>query len=241
VREEKLRIGVLIQARLSSSRIPEKMFYPFIDGILIQHCMRAARNIKANIYSLVVPEQDKDIFEPVARMEGFDVTSGPEHDVLKRFINAIRKYNLNIVVRITGDKLFLSAKYTNLLIEHYKGCDCDFACYDEGPLKEVTGGPYNALSLDAIDYDLETPQEWREHIRPAFINSPIYKTCILPVPEHLKILANQKFTIDTPEDYKKLFDLHKSDYYKEPIEIDDMEKSLWYGHECIKSRRTKQV
>jgi len=224
-----MKTAVFVQARcLGSTRLPAKMIMPLPGGSVIQHCLRASRKIDADVYSILTTEKDAIYFEYVAKEEGFDITIGPEDDVLKRFVIAIEKYNVNAVVRITGDKAFLSAKYTQMALDLYKEfpVPTDFIYYDGYPLKLVTGGTYSARRMVELDKMPNISKEWREHIRPAFIEK--YKCHNIPSENSELVYANNlNLVIDTPEDYEKICDIYRTFYRGRPIEIDELAHMLY--------------
>jgi spore coat polysaccharide biosynthesis protein SpsF len=219
-----MKTGVLVQARVKSTRFPYKMILPLPGGPLIQHCLRAAKKIKADNYAILTTEEDAIYFEEICRKEDFDIITGPEEDVLKRFVIAIKKYNLDTVVRVTGDKAFLSPLHTQRLVDVYNDFAeiMDFVYYEATPLKEVTGAPYKASLMIAMDENPETSVSWREHIRPGFIDK--YRSQVLKnPPKKYHATKNVKLTIDTREDYLRIRKIYEILYKGEILEIDEIE------------------
>ena len=216
------KIGVIIQARLNSSRFPGKMFVPLSKLPLLQRSMIAASGIKADVYCLAVPFGEVKIFEPFARELGFEVAGGSEFNVVERLCDTIDRHKLDVVVHITGDKAFVSAKYTQLALDHYLFHTCDLVSYEENPLNETTGAIYyppvlfNALRFKtASNYMLE-------HVKPCFIENPDCTCCKLPVLEHLKKIKNFTFVIDTIDDYLKVKEEYEILYRGWPLEIEEI-------------------
>lgn len=219
-----MKTGVLVQARVKSTRFPYKMILPLPGGPLIQHCLRAAKKINADEYAILTTEEDAVYFEEVCRHEGFDIITGPEDNVLKRFTNAIKKYNLDTVVRVTGDKAFLSPTHTQMLVDTYNEFAqiIDFVYYDSTPLKEVTGAPYKASLMIEMDENPDTPANWREHIRPGFIEK--YRSQIVKnPPKKYAATRSIKLTIDTRDDYIRIRKIYEILYRGKVLEIDDIE------------------
>jgi spore coat polysaccharide biosynthesis protein SpsF len=219
-----LKTAVFVQARVKSTRFPYKMLLPLAGKPLIQRCLNAARQIKADHYSILTTEEDAIYFEQVCKEENFDITTGPEHDVLQRFANGIEKYGVDTVVRITGDKAFLSPIHTQELIDSYLDFDFmfDFVYYDVTPYKETTGAPYKAEKIMEMNANPDALPEWREHVKPGFIAN--YRTQIMPKPVRYRTsLGNFTFTIDTPDDYRNVSRIYELLYQGKPIEVQDLE------------------
>ena len=216
------KIGVIIQARLTSSRFPGKMFVPLSKLPLLQRSMIAASGIKAEVYCLAVPFAEVKIFEPFAKEMDFEVVGGSEFNVVERLCDAIDKYKLDVIIHITGDKAFLSAKYTQLALNHYLIHTCDLVSYEESPLKETTGAVYYPpILFEALKNDKIT-QYQLEHVKPCYTENHYLKHCILPVPEYLKKIKNFTFTIDTIDDYLKVKEEYEILYCGWPIEIEEI-------------------
>lgn len=97
-------LGVL-QARLSSSRLPGKVLMPL--GGVPMICFMIERLRRSRMIDLLVlatshEEADDPLAEQVAAM-GVPVVRGPLDDVLGRFELALQSYPAQVVVRLTGD------------------------------------------------------------------------------------------------------------------------------------------
>jgi spore coat polysaccharide biosynthesis protein SpsF (cytidylyltransferase family) len=198
------------------------MFVPLSKLPLLQRSMIAASGIKADAYCLAVPFSEVKIFEPFARELEFEVVGSDEFNVVERLCHAIDRYKLDVVIHITGDKAFVSAKYTQLALEHYLSHTCDLTSYEESPLKETTGAIYYPPVLfNALD-SIATTRHQLEHVKPCFTENPDCTCCKLPIPEHLKKIKNFTFMIDTMDDYLKVKEEYEILYRGWPLEIDEI-------------------
>ncbi|MCB1326680.1 MAG: hypothetical protein H7A21_14330 [Spirochaetales bacterium] len=100
------RIGILIQARSNSTRLPGKIYLGLPengDRAQIEHVYRRMLRVPGvAIVSLIVPENDLRLIQwcRIHRVEHF---VGSELDVRERYRAATRHYGLDVVVRATGD------------------------------------------------------------------------------------------------------------------------------------------
>ena len=106
--------GVIIQARMGSSRLPGKSLMkigskPLIDHV-IERCLAAAPVDKV---FLATTEQYEDeiLVNHVASKYGLVVFRGDKEDVRSRFEAVARKYLLEKIVRITADDPFKDPKH----------------------------------------------------------------------------------------------------------------------------------
>jgi spore coat polysaccharide biosynthesis protein SpsF len=216
------KVGVLIQARLGSSRLPGKMLLPIHGLTLLERVALASSKIRADEYAIVCPESDVEVFSTIMRNTEYKVIGGSETNVVERFVNAIVKLSLDVVVHITGDKPFLSAKYTQISLDHHLNCSCDLTTFEDHPLIGLTGAIYYPPILAKALNNPETTKYQLEHVKPCYTENPECKHCKMPVPDHLKKITNFQYTIDNPSDYRKVLDIYKALYPKWPVEIDEI-------------------
>ena len=96
----------IIQARMTSSRLPGKVLLPLGSRTVLDCVMRRARCIPGvDSVCLAVPEGEvhQPILDLAAAYGSVRVTRGPEVDVLRRYAIAAREVNARYVVRITSD------------------------------------------------------------------------------------------------------------------------------------------
>jgi spore coat polysaccharide biosynthesis protein SpsF len=98
------RVGIILQARVGSTRLPGKALAT-IGGIsLVERCLR--RLILARVGRVVLATTtlaDDDVLAAVAARMGVGVHRGSADDVLGRYLAAAMAFTFDIVVRATGD------------------------------------------------------------------------------------------------------------------------------------------
>jgi len=95
----------IVQARMGSTRLPGKVMKP-INGVpMIEILLK--RLAKSNrIDQVIVATSASEINQPLidhVRGLSFVCELGSETDVLNRYVNAAKKHQADVVVRITGD------------------------------------------------------------------------------------------------------------------------------------------
>jgi len=212
-------IGVFVQARLNSERLRYKMLRPiFGKKKLIDICLEAARQIKADYYVLLCPYGERKFFLESAKQNKFDIIEGDEKNVLSRFTKALKIYsNIDYVVRICGDKTVIAKDYQEEAIEKAK--NYDITVYNEAPLEYTTGGIYRATSLIKAEIiDGDKPLCF-EHIKPCF-HPDFWNINVLPTPEHLKG-KSFNLVIDTMKDYIRVKEVFAKLYKNKPITLEE--------------------
>jgi spore coat polysaccharide biosynthesis protein SpsF len=100
-----VRVNAVIQARLSSTRLPGKVLRPLGGNTVLSWVIRAATQT-AGVDSVILatsssPEDDA-VAEEASRC-GAAVVRGPLDDVLARYLLAVRAHPCDAVVRLTAD------------------------------------------------------------------------------------------------------------------------------------------
>ncbi len=126
------KIGVIIQARTGSTRLPNKMLKPFYESdLLIDTILKKFEVLVSDMpVILATTTNEKDnILEEYANKYNLMCYRGSEDDVLKRFIEAAEKYNINVIIRVCADNPFLSVDYIKHLISVYQNAPSNYISY----------------------------------------------------------------------------------------------------------------
>ncbi|MEU6641305.1 glycosyltransferase family protein [Saccharomonospora sp. NPDC046836] len=102
---EQAAVNVIIQARMSSTRLPGKVLRPLGGRSVLGWVVRAAA-ATPGVDAVVVATSDAGDDDPVAaeaRRHGAEVVRGPLDDVLARFLLACERHPADAVVRLTAD------------------------------------------------------------------------------------------------------------------------------------------
>ena len=200
----------LIQARISSTRLPGKVLLP-LGGQTVLGCvvgrLRRARRIDALI---VVTSTDDDDGAIVAAAAALGVTChrGPLDDVLERFALAARKCAADTVVRVTADCPLIDPQVVDAMILRFDaaaagGTPCDYLSnalqrtFPRGLDVEV----FSCSALLQAATQATQPFE-REHVTPyLYRDGGGFNVC-----HHLaaRDLSFHRWTLDTAEDYRFL-------------------------------------
>jgi spore coat polysaccharide biosynthesis protein SpsF len=100
-----VRVNAVIQARLSSTRLPGKVLRPLGGRSVLSWAIRAASHTPS-LAAVVVATSDSPDDDPVAEEAarcGAAVVRGPLDDVLARYELAAREHPCDAVVRLTAD------------------------------------------------------------------------------------------------------------------------------------------
>lgn len=124
-----MRIGCIIEARMTSSRLPGKVLLD-IQGkpsILRQvERIQQSQYIDTIIVATTVNPQDDELVKLLGQEE-IPYYRGSEEDVLGRVADTARHFNLDVVVEITGDCPLVDIRESDKVIERYLEAGADLA------------------------------------------------------------------------------------------------------------------
>ncbi len=98
------RAGILVFSRMSSSRLPGKALRDFGSMPLLAWVIRRARTLAYPVFLATSTDPSDDPLEALAMGEGIEVHRGPLDDVLGRAVGAARRFGLDVIARLCGDR-----------------------------------------------------------------------------------------------------------------------------------------
>ena len=121
------KIGAVIVARCSSSRLPKKALMK-IDGresiaLVIDRVKRCSEVDQIILSTTNEPEDDQLV--SIAEREGIEYYRGPTENVALRYLETVEAYNLEHFVRITGDSILCDAVTIDKAIISHLNSSCD--------------------------------------------------------------------------------------------------------------------
>ena len=190
-----------LQARIDSSRLPEKSLLNLGGRPLILRVMEAFAYFPCDAKILACPEDSAAAFTPLADEAGFAVVTGPKDDVLERYCLVIRKYGAYRIIRATGDNPFVFADAAAALNAEALALGSDYAAYSGLPY----GAGIESISGEALlraGIEAKSAME-REHVCPYLYAHPELFLLHRPLAPHKWQGPDFRITVDTLEDYER--------------------------------------
>lgn len=197
------RTVAVIQARMTSTRLPGKVLKPLAGAPLLTRFLERVRRIAGlDAICVALPEGDAQapLADLVAGMGDISVVRGPEDDVLRRFAIAAEATDAAAIVRITSDCPLFDPAVSGAVIAAFHAAGAPYARTAPG-----TGFPhgfdtevFTAGALAAADREADDPYE-REHVTPFLLRRPDRFPAL-----HLDRkpdLRSWRLTVDTEADY----------------------------------------
>lgn len=196
-------IGIVIQARLSSSRYPGKVLAPLAGKPMLAHLLDSLQLCRGTD-RLVVATSTRPEDEAIAsfcRERGVRCRRGPLEDVAGRFLEVAEAEGLSAMVRISGDSPLLDHRLVDEAIARYRAGDFDLVtnvlrrCFPKGQSVEVV----RVATLANIHSLMDASQ--REHVTPYFYARPHeFRIEGFVCPEDLQ---ERRLCVDTVEDMER--------------------------------------
>ena len=207
--------GVIIQARMTSSRFPKKVTAMLAGKPVLQHVIERAKQIPGiDMVIVAVPAQEVSI--PIYQIaNALDVycASGSETDVLGRYWDAASMYGLttkhSVIMRITSDCPLLSPLVAGEVLTMLKLKDCDYASNSFPNRTYPKGLDAEAFTWESLDsaHQVATAPYDREHVTPWMQRtSGIKKTCVCQKRNDSEI----NWCVDYPGDIARLEEVIKA-------------------------------
>ena len=198
------KIGIVIQARLTSTRFPRKSLALLFGKPIIQWVVERAQKVSSKIVVIVVipDNKDNDELNEFLKTLNVNILRGSENNVASRFVNAIEKFELNHVIRVCADNPLLSPKYIRYLIDFYFENNHRYS-FNHVPKFDVQiNDGYGAEMFEAStyvrDYDNFTRKEEFEHVTYHYANKCTERDFAFQD----WMLGNTKLDVDTVDDLK---------------------------------------
>jgi len=198
-----MRIPVVIQARMGSSRLPGKVLMLLDDRPVLRWVVDHASRIPGTDGAIVATstERQDDAIARYCRRHGIEVFRGSEADVLDRFVRCARERRADAVVRLTADCPLLDPTESGRVIHAYCNLpNCSYA-NNVSPQSVPAGFGTEVISMAALETswrEASDPAD-REHVTPFVRRQPerFISTCVtssLSAPQY-------RLSLDTLADF----------------------------------------
>ena len=212
-------IVAIIQARLGSTRLPQKVLMPLSGRPLLHHVFaRLKPSQKVDLFVLATTSSPQDdALEEWALENNIACFRGSENDVLDRYYQAAKEYSPDLVVRITGDDPFKDYRMMDEMIEVLQKNKLDFISnnnppsFPEGMDLEIIN--FKALEKSALS--ARDPFE-REHVTQFVYRNPT-QFKIANFENHHRNLSEIRWTIDTIADFEMAQAVYQKLYPINPL------------------------
>ncbi|MFD2717305.1 cytidylyltransferase domain-containing protein [Hymenobacter monticola] len=202
-----VRVVVIIQARMNSSRLPGKVLLPLplsAETSILGHVVARAALVVPGPQVVVATSTQAADDAVVAAAQALQVPvfRGDEQDVLGRFVGAAAAHQAEAVVRLTADNPAVDPAFVRACVAHHQATQADYTLTTGLPL----GTNVEVIAAAALRRaaDAATRPEEREHVTPYLRRHPnLFRLEELPCAVPAAV-AGLRLTVDYPSDYALL-------------------------------------
>lgn len=218
----KIKATAIIQARMSSERLPGKSMMLLAGKPLIWHVIKRAQAIE-NISEVVLATGDSkinDSLEVLALESGISVFRGSENNVLERYKLASDRFVSDYIVRITGDNPFTDPVYASMALEIAAESESDLSSLVNIPI----GTAVEIIKKSALDEAFSMADEGYhfEHVTPFIKEHPeLFKIERHPA-SFENPFENLRLTVDTSEDFELASVIYDALYKGENFSLEEV-------------------
>lgn len=208
---DEAKIGIIVSARTGSRRLPNKVLRELNEKpmvLFLLNRLRKSKSVSKVILATTLLPADDILYETVTQA-GYDVYRGSENNLVNRYISAAEKYNIDNIIRVTGDCPFVNSEVIEYCIDAVSGEDYDIAS---------TKGQF-PIGIDCEIFSLEIlkhlngserlSMDEKEHLTLGFYNrKQVYNKFNIKCKSSW--VSQKTFTVDILEDLKRANEIAQS-------------------------------
>lgn len=211
------RVGIIVQARMYSMRLPGKVLMEIAGRPMLWHIIERLKKIKqsdALVVATSINAKDREVVE-LAESCWVECFAGSEKDVLDRFYQAAKEFQFEEIVRATGDNPLVDPEEIDRLISLHLKTAADYSSNKS----EVNSGLPVGIGAEVFSFAaLERSwiegkrEDYREHVDEYILhNRNKFNVKVLPAPES-KRAPHLRLTVDTEADLNFVKDIYRRFY-----------------------------
>mgnify|MGYP001275930790 CR=1 FL=1 len=216
----------IVQARMGSTRLPKKVMKKInsvpIIGLLLNRLSKSKR-ISEIVLATSREDSNKPLIDYVSSI-GIPVECGSEDNVLERFYNVAKKYEADVIVRITGDCPLVDPKIVDSLIEEFVSNNVNYAS-NVNPPTFPDGLDVEVISFNSLKraYTKSKDKFDIEHVTPFIIRNEKKQFNLF----YKEDFSGLRWTVDESKDLKVVEKIFNNFY---PNIHFDWEDALKFHH-----------
>ena len=217
------KVIIIIQARLGSTRFPEKVLKLIQQKPMIWHVINRLKQIPKinNIVLATTKKKEDEILIKIAKQNAIDYFQGKTSNVLNRFYECAKNFDADIIIRITSDCPLVDPNLIKKMLNFYMHNNYDYLS------NTITPTFPDGLDIEIFSFSaLEKASifaKWRseiEHVTPYIKKNP--KKFKIFNYENPKNLSHIRLTVDEPADLKLVRQIYKKLKPKRVFSLDEI-------------------
>lgn len=215
-----MRLGVIIQARMGSTRLPGKVMKKICNKSVLTHLIERVKlcDLVDDIIVATTVNIEDDVIQNEALKNSVKFFRGSEQDVLSRYYYAAKENNLDVIVRVTSDCPLFDPNLLGWAIKEFASLKYDVVRVG------VSGGFPRGLDAEVLSmklleeaYNKANEEYYREHVTPYIYDNYSNILSIKSSQDYSKY----RITLDTEEDFLVIYNIfngiNKDKFYYQDI------------------------
>lgn len=213
----------IIQARMNSTRLPEKILKPLCGKSILGHVItrvRACPELDDVVIATTTAPVDQAVVEE-ARRYGAQIFRGSEEDVLSRYFFAAQENSADVIARVTSDCPLYDPQLLTRMLAKFSADNspvvtCDYLSnvtsrsFPRGLDTEI----FSFAALERAHREATAPHQ-REHVTP-YIHQNTDRFRLQDFAND-RNLSRHRWTLDTPEDWLLISAVYQALYREDEI------------------------
>lgn len=211
-----MKINIILQARTSSTRLPNKVLMPILGKPMLVHQIERLKQLTC-INQLIIAtskEPSDDSIEQLCQQENITCFRGSLNNVLERYYQASQAYPSEHIIRLTGDCPVIDSDIITEVINLHL---CEKADYTSNCIPPTLP--------DGLDVEIFTSkalaETWKkastaleqEHVTPFIRESGLFKCENY---QYSYDYSHLRWTVDEPEDFQLITSIFNELYPNMP-------------------------
>lgn len=198
------KIGIISQARMTSTRLPGKVLKE-IDGVsLLKYHVDRLKKANIPIFIATTTNSTDDPIVEFCKKEGITSFRGKEDNVLERYYLCAKKYDLDIIIRVTSDCPLIDGGLIKSGLERYLALNDEYLYLSNTIGRSFPRGlDFEVFSFKLLKeaFDKATLKLEREHVTPYLYQgkNPLIQTLGFIRDENK---GEYRITVDTVADFE---------------------------------------
>ena len=190
--------GMVIQARMSSTRMPGKVLMPLpfsSDKPMLANIVSSLNSTGAKVIIATSVNPENDAIANFCIEQDIAYFRGSEEDVLSRFLSIQEAESFDTIFRFTADNPFIDLERLWQFYQIFLDSNVQYAFSTGMPL----GMNFEVMKGDVLSElkDLNLEEDEREHVTLKFKRDDRFRKSSIALAE----FSNIRLTVDTPLDY----------------------------------------
>ncbi len=211
-----MKVVALVQARVGSSRLPNKVLKPILNKPMLLHQIERLQH-SVMIDKIVVAtsvDSSDDAIERMCLDNKIEIFRGSLNNVLDRFYQCAKLYNPEYIVRLTGDCPLADWQVIDKMIQYCLEGNYDFV---ETSIKFPDGLDAEVMTMNTLTEtknNAKLPSEL-EHVTQYIVNrAGLFNNRVFDFDQDL---SHFRWTVDEPEDFALVEKIYQNLYKENPL------------------------